>query len=100
MTFGGPALPSLIGYRPGVDAELLRHPGHDTGMDFGGLWKPPVRSEEKQQDGKGRSIGLALPRNADMILLRERPCVGRIFRIVRWLAHGFLIQWVRVLITR
>jgi hypothetical protein len=60
VAFGGPALPSLASYRPGVDTELLRHPGHDRGMDFGSLWKPPVRSEEKQQDGKSRPIGLAL----------------------------------------
>jgi hypothetical protein len=66
-------------------------------MDFGHIWKPPIRSKEKQKDGKGQSIGSALTGDADMILWRERPCVDRIFRIVRCLAHG---KWMRVLIAR
>jgi len=42
-------------------------------MDFGHIWKPPVRSKEKQQNGKGQPIVSALTGDADMILRSERP---------------------------
>jgi hypothetical protein len=55
-----------------IVAELLRHQSQDRGKDFSHLWKPPVRTEEKQQGGEGKSIGRALTGDADMILWRER----------------------------
>jgi hypothetical protein len=42
-------------------------------MDFRHIWKPPVRSKEKQQNGKGQPIVSALTGDAEMILRRERP---------------------------
>jgi hypothetical protein len=60
VAFAGPALPSLVSYRSGVDAELLRHQDHERERDFGHIRKPPIRSKEKQQDGKCQSIGSAL----------------------------------------
>jgi hypothetical protein len=100
VAFAGPALPSLFNHRFGVDAELLRHQSQDRGEDFSHLCKPPIRPEEKQQDGEGKSIGTALTGDADNILRRERPCVDRIFRIVRCSDHGFLIEWMHIVIAR
>jgi hypothetical protein len=62
VAFAGPAPPSLFNHRFGVDAELLRHQSQDRGKDFSHLWKPPIRPEEEQQDGEGKSIGTALNR--------------------------------------
>jgi hypothetical protein len=37
-------------------------------MDFGCFWKAPVRSEENQQRGEGKSICPALASHEGMIL--------------------------------
>ena len=62
------------------------------GMDFGRSWKTPVRSEEKQQHGEGKSICPALASDEGVILWRKRPCVDRIFGTVSLLSHGPLIE--------
>ena len=64
-------------------------------MDFGCFWKAPVRSEENQQRGEGKSICPALASHEGMILWRKRPCVDRIFGIVPLLSHGTLNRRVR-----